>query len=138
MTTKKCTGGCLCGSVSYELSGDPVKFYHCYCRRCRKATGTGHASLVIFENCQLDWTRGEELVKRYKLPEAERFGTCFCTGCGGHLPRYTPEDNRAVVPAGSLDGDPGIAPQARIFSGSKVDWSCSGDEIPEYEEYPTG
>ena len=40
-------GSCLCGSVQYEMAGEAQRFYHCHCQRCRKATGTGHGSLIL-------------------------------------------------------------------------------------------
>ncbi|MDQ6957621.1 MAG: hypothetical protein Q9M24_00745 [Mariprofundaceae bacterium] len=43
-------GSCLCGSVQYEISGEIVRFYHCHCGRCRKATDThllGFACRVV-------------------------------------------------------------------------------------------
>jgi hypothetical protein len=30
------------------------------------------------------------------------------------------------IPAGSLDEEPDIGPQARIFTGSRTAWSCDG------------
>ena len=41
-----------------------------------------------------------------------------------------------MIPAGTLDNEPNIAPQARIFQDSKSDWSCDGDEIPCFATYP--
>ena len=32
-------GSCLCRSVRYEVSTPFTRFGHCYCSRCRKATG---------------------------------------------------------------------------------------------------
>ena len=129
-------GGCLCGGVQYEISGEPVRFYHCHCSRCRKATGTGHASNIMIKLGDAAWLQGEELISEYKVPEAQRFGTCFCTRCGGQLPRIRKEMGMAVVPAGSLDSDPGIKPEARIFWDSRTEWSCQGDGIPTFAEYP--
>ncbi|MEJ2380636.1 MAG: GFA family protein [Gammaproteobacteria bacterium] len=103
MTQAKLTGSCLCGSVQYEITGEPKRFYHCHCSRCRKASGTGHASNLIVELGAVRWTAGEELIGGYKVPEAER------------LP---------------------LAPQARIFWDSRVSWSCSGDDLPVFAEYP--
>ena len=60
MTDTKLTGSCLCGSVKYELEGKAERFYHCHCSRCRKATGTGHASnLLVTPLASLTWTEGE-------------------------------------------------------------------------------
>ena len=123
MPEQEFRGGCLCGAVEYLIRGEPKRFYHCHCRRCRKATGTGHASNVLVALGEATWTKGEALIRRYKVPEAERFATWFCSECGGQLPRIQPERGVAVIPAGSLDGDPGIAPQARIFWDSRAEWS---------------
>lgn len=84
----------------------------------------------------MSWLRGEDQLGRYRVPDAERFATCFCKTCGSPLPRFTPETGRAVIPAGSLDDVPDIKPQARIFQDSRVEWSCRGDDMPGFAEYP--
>jgi len=40
-----------------------------------------------------------------------------------------------VIPAGSLDEEPPMKPQARIFWGSRTGWTC-GDDVPTFEAYP--
>lgn len=137
MTQPTFRGSCLCGSVRYEISGDPMKFYHCHCKRCRKATGTGHASNLLIKPGSIKWIKGEELIKSYKVPEAKRFTNCFCSVCGGRVPRYVKEADFIVIPAGSLDSEPVFQPQARIFWDSRANWSCSGDDLPVHSEYPT-
>jgi len=132
------SGGCLCGMVKYEVSGDANRFYHCHCHRCRKATGTGHATNLILQPGRVTWVEGEALLGRYKVPEAERFFTCFCSNCGSPLPRVVPELELVVVPAGSLDSAPPVAPQARIFWDSRADWSCAAGDLPVFAEYPPG
>jgi hypothetical protein len=136
MTHLTLTGNCLCGAVQYEISGAAQRFYHCHCQRCRRTTGTGHASnlLVTPESC-LTWVAGEELLKRYQVPEAERFYNCFCSQCGSPMPRVFPQLGGVIIPAGTLDGEPPIQPGARIFWDSRVPWSCA-DELPVYAEYP--
>ena len=130
-------GSCLCGAVKYEATGEPARFYHCHCSRCRKASGTGHASNLLIKPGAIKWIRGEELIKSYKVPEAKRFTNCFCSVCGGRVPRYVKETDFIVIPAGSLDSDPTIRPQARIFWDSRASWSCHGDDnLPVHAEYP--
>jgi len=129
-------GGCLCGGVKYEVTGDPARFYHCHCSRCRKATGTGHASNLFFRPATLSWLSGQNHVRAFRVPDAQRFINQFCEICGGRLPRQPEATDIVVLPAGSLDEEPPIKPQARIFNGSRASWSCSGDEIPIYEEMP--
>jgi len=136
MTQPTFCGSCLCGSVQYEISGDAQRFYHCHCARCRKSTGTGHATNLLVKPGTIKWTKGEELIKVYKVPEAKRFARHFCPACGGQVPRYVKETDFIVIPAGSLDSDPTIKPQGRIFWDSRADWSCTGDGLPTYSEYP--
>ena len=137
MTSSTLQGSCLCGSVQYEINGDPQKFYHCHCSRCRKSSGTGHASNLLLQPGSIKWIKGEELLKFYKVPEAKRFARQFCATCGSPLPRQVKDTDLVIIPAGSLDGEPKIRPQARIFWDSRASWSCSGDTIPVYSEYPT-
>ena len=115
MSSVNVNGSCLCGAVSYQVTGEAVRFYHCHCKRCRKATGTGHASnLLMAPQTSISWLKGEEMLARYKVPEAERFYNCFCTQCGGPMPRVVPELDAVLIPAGSLDSDSPIPPQGRI------------------------
>ena len=127
-------GSCLCGAVKYEVSGEPKRFYHCHCSRCRKATGTGHASNIFVQPGMLKWISGEEQVRAFKVPEAKRFTNNFCATCGSRLPRQANDTDIVMIPAGSLDDEVSIRPQARIFSGSRANWSCDGDGLPIYPE----
>ena len=135
MTQTTLRGSCLCGAVQYEISGDPTKFYHCHCTRCRKATGTGHATNLFIQPGTLKWIKGEGMTTFYKVPEAKRFARQFCTTCGSPLPRVVPDTDIVILPAGTLDSEPTIKPQARIFWDSRASWSCSGDDLPVYPEY---
>jgi hypothetical protein len=134
MSSSTLTGSCLCGAVRYTVTGEAQRFYHCHCSRCRKATGTGHAS-NLFVKGSLRWDSGEALVQRYKVPEAERFTNTFCGTCGGRVPRFIEPLGVVFVPAGSLDVEPPLKPQARIFQGSRTTWSCDDHHLPSFDEY---
>jgi len=128
-------GSCLCGAVKYEVTGEPKRFFHCHCSRCRKATGTGHASNLFVQPGILKWLKGEGQVRAFKVPEAKRFTNNFCGICGSRLPRQAKDTDTVMIPSGSLDDDAPIKPQARIFAGSRASWSCSDDGLPVYPEY---
>ncbi len=138
MSQDSVNGSCLCGSVKYEVSGESKRFYHCHCQRCRKATGTGHASnLLMSPQTGINWLQGEDQLQRFKVPDAERFYNCFCKNCGSPMPRLAPLLDMVIIPAGSLDSTPSISPEGRIFGDSRAEWSCS-DDLPVYAEYPDG
>lgn len=129
-------GSCLCGALHFTVTGVPARFLHCHCSRCRKSSGTGHASNLFVSDGSLDWTGDTALIKSFRLPDAERFSRTFCTQCGGPLPREVAAMNMVFVPAGTLDDEPDIKPQARIFQDSKTSWSCGGDGLPCFAQYP--
>jgi len=130
------SGGCLCGAVRYRITGETRTFLHCHCSRCRKATGTGHASNLIVKPASAEWLSGEDKLSTFKVPDAERFMTVFCSVCGSSLPRVAADMKVAVVPAGSLDQEPAETPAARIFWDSKTSWSCGNATLPTWPEYP--
>jgi len=129
------SGSCLCGAVRYTVSGEAQRFYHCHCSRCRKASGTGHASNLFLQG-SLTWISGAELVRTFKLPEAERFTNSFCEVCGSRMPRFIEKLGMVFIPAGSLEDEPDIRPQARIFLDSRAKWSCDESALPGFEQYP--
>ncbi len=129
-------GSCLCGAVSFEVRAPFLRFAHCHCRRCRKATGTGHATNLYSVPERFSWVRGEEHLARYDLPSAKSFATVVCRICGCPMPRRTRSGREIVVPAGALDTDPAELPRARIFFDSRTVWSCGDDEIPRFAELP--
>jgi hypothetical protein len=128
-------GSCLCGEVAYEVSA-PVRMYHCHCGRCRRARSAAHTTNMFSNLADFSFTRGEELVAQYKVPEALRFGVAFCTRCGGKVPRVSRERGVVVVPVGALDTDPGMRPQANIYVASKAPWYEITDGLPQYAEMP--
>ncbi|MFT5140452.1 MAG: hypothetical protein ACI9H8_002143 [Lysobacterales bacterium] len=136
MSNNTLTGSCLCGAVKYSVTGEEKRFYHCHCSRCRKVTGTGHASNLFVEG-QLTWLAGEELLSSYMPPGAQRFKNSFCKVCGSRMPRFDEASGTVFIPAGSLDDEPSMQPQASIFCGSRTGWSCTDNEIPGFEEYRT-
>ena len=126
-------GSCLCGDVAYEIRGQPLLMRNCHCSRCRRGRSSAHAANLFYPKDAFRWVRGETQVVIYALPEARYFGTAFCRRCGAGVPRVSAELNIVIVPAGSLDVDPGIRPEVHIFVESKAPWFDITDDIPQHE-----
>ncbi len=130
MTTK---GACLCGKVRYEISGDLYDVSHCHCSMCRRQHGAAFATYADFDPGDFKWTSGEELVKVYATETGE--GWCFCSVCGSTL-AGSAKGRITSITLGSVDGDPGIAPESHIFVGSKASWHEINDDLPRFDEWP--
>ena len=100
-------GSCLCKSVRYEVRPPFIRFAHCYCSRCRKATGGRRATNIAVVPDQFRWVSGEELISRYDLPEARSFARQICKRCNCPVPHKSRGGEQVIVPAGTLDDDPG-------------------------------
>ena len=53
------TGGCVCGTIRYRLTGQPARTTICHCTFCQRRTGTAFAEIVTFEESQVE-LEGEE------------------------------------------------------------------------------
>jgi hypothetical protein len=60
----------------------------------------------------------------------------FCRVCGSITPLVMDGFDSVLCPAGNLEGELGMKPQAHIFTGSKASWYDITDSLPQYEEYP--
>ena len=116
---------------------EPFKVVHnCHCSRCRRARAAAFTTNGFTSSDGVRFTRGEEHVKVYKLPEARYFTQAFCDTCGSGLPRIDSERKLAAIPLGALDDDPGQGPVDHIFVDSKADWYRIGDELPQFSQGP--
>lgn len=136
MSNNSSNGSCLCGEVRYEITGNLGIFQYCYCSRCQKFTGSVHASNLLVAAEHFRWISGESLVSYYAPKETKHFATAFCKQCGSSLPWLGKSGKAVVIPAGTLDTNPSIAPFQNIFCGSKAGWYKAPSELPEYDELP--
>ena len=123
-------GSCLCGGVAYEINGKVSPIAQCHCSKCRKYTGSAHLAVVVTAIGNLRWVQGEDLIASYKAPTG--YYAAFCSNCGSPVPK--PRANKVyLVPAGTLDDDPGVRPAYHVHVASKASWEDISDELPQHE-----
>lgn len=134
--TKHYTGSCLCQSVSYQITTPFITFQYCHCSRCRKVTGSAHASNIIMNPEQFQWLKGEELVGRFEPAEAKNFASCFCKQCGSTLPWMAQSGKAIIIPAGTLDNGPDCLPERNLFWDSRAPWYTFNQQLDAYPTLP--
>jgi len=128
-------GSCLCGEVRFEVEGDFERFFLCHCGRCRKDTGSAHGANLFSSSAKVHWLKGEDKVKTFRVPST-RHEKSFCSDCGSALPRVQMNGALLVVPAGSLDTDIEVRPDAHNFVASRASWDQHLEDVPRSDVLP--
>ncbi len=126
-------GSCLCGQVKFKVDGSFQSFYLCHCRFCQKDTGSAHGANLFSATARLHWMSGSGQVKTFNLP-ATRHTKSFCRDCGAALPSLQDSGELLVVPAGSLDTEMALKPDAHLFYSSRAAWDGGLETIPRFEK----
>lgn len=130
------SGGCLCGGVRFEIARAIGPLELCHCSRCRKTSGTAYVAGLGVDPRDFRLLQGRELIARYEAPILERpppYTSTFCSRCGSPVPNPDPAPGSTFfeIPAGSLDGDPGVRADRHIFVEHKAPWFEITDELPQ-------
>ena len=130
------TGGCLCGTVRFEIRGPIRHIVYCHCSQCRKAQGSAFATNGNVNADDFRFLSGEgELTGYQDTPGQTRY---FCKHCGSPIiSQSDAAPNRVRVRLGTIDNDIGERPEAHIFATSKANWEHICGDLPQYEAYIT-
>lgn len=92
-------GGCLCGRISYRISGEIRGVINCFCSQCRKTSG----HYVAAVRCALEQFEliGDDTLTWYDSSNSARRG--FCSKCGSSLFWKPNQGNTISVMAGTLE-----------------------------------
>lgn len=132
------TGGCLCGALRYEVTGEPLNSGHCYCADCRKASGSGFIPFIGVASRDVRFT-GPAVTYRSKARGGGAADRNFCPVCGGLVfGGVLGESTSFTIYAGSLD-DPSIfRPRIAIFARDRPAWAVIPSELTVFDAMPPG
>ena len=123
-------GSCLCGAVTFEITGRPTSLTYCHCSRCRKQSGA-FAAVAMVRREDFRLLTGAEQIRRY-TPEAPwRHVRAFCGVCGSPLGEPSDEHDVFPIAASALDDDPGVRPVLHLNVASKPAWYEITDSVKQ-------
>jgi hypothetical protein len=85
----------------------------------------------------LKFLSGENLISSYEAPILvipPKYRRDFCANCGSPVPWPAPEQGLYVVPAGTLDADPGALPREHVWVDCEVAWEKGIEHLPRLTE----
>ncbi len=130
------TGQCLCGAVTYKLTGQPLRMVQCHCKGCQRATGTGHISNAFFKDEQFE-LKGE--LKAYEsTADSGNVNTrYFCPQCGSRIYNEVSARKGIVgVAVGSADDNSWYEPAAVVYCSERPGWDMTSTEVPNFDQMP--
>ncbi|MES0879378.1 GFA family protein [Roseibium sp. SCP14] len=120
--TEKISGGCACGAVRYEATGEIEFSFNCHCRKCQRSTGTGHSSAFALPVSMLEIQGDIREFQAGSDAGVETFSG-FCPNCGSPMTSRTKRfPERIYIHAATLD-DPGVFhPTFSVFEECAQPW----------------
>ena len=75
------TGGCQCGQVRYELTGEPIRLIACHCTECQRQSGSAFGMSMLVRQDDLKISGVTKSFVRVVDSGNENI-TVFCPDCG--------------------------------------------------------
>lgn len=129
-------GGCACGAIRYEISGEPVFQNHCQCRDCQRKSGTGHGSYLTFPRAGVK-LEGKATHWDIVADSGNAKTRSFCATCGSPVYMlFSAMPDIFTVHAASLDDPTRFKPQVLTYSIGGYAWDSIDPALPTFERMP--
>ncbi len=122
-------GQCLCGSVQFEISQEPLGTGYCHCRICQRNSGAPVFAWTAFPIEAVRFTRNK--LKYYQLSLIAQQG--FCKRCGSPVVwrSMKPEPaNYVAIATTCLENPEDYAPTWHGGTESQLPWMQIHDDLP--------
>jgi hypothetical protein len=136
MDGTKRTGGCACGAVRYEVSGEPIFVNNCHCSLCQRQTGSTSVVNMFYEAESLTPLSGETTQHVLKTGSGRDNVVTRCAACGTAMWSMPARLGTllAIVRVGTLDDPGSVRPDAVIFAADRMPWVTLPEGIPQFAE----
>ncbi len=129
------TGGCMCGAVRYETTGDSFAVIHCHCRSCRKHTGAAVVTLAGFMADRVQFSGDARKIYQ----SSPGVGRAFCEKCGTPLTWEGISSTRGgpifEIHISTFDNPDVLVPSGHSFDSERIPWFDIADNLPRFEAF---
>lgn len=158
-------GGCFCGKLRYEYSGDPalnvsqhaslfpargLLVVHllttemqaiCHCLTCRKLSGSTYTTNICIPEDSYRITSGTPKTYDWTHESGMKMEFSFCGDCGVTVSKTGDNDafkGLIIVQAGTLDDEKGLeraAPATELYVKNRVSWIPELAGVGQMQEF---
>ena len=130
------SGSCLCGKVSYKTEADPKAIINCHCTDCQKATGSVHATLLLFPEDEVSLS-GSPSEFDHQADSGNTLTKIFCEKCGSQVAgRNTGRQGTITIRAGTVDQKSAVNPMMNIFCDSAIPSTPMNADLKSFPRMP--
>ena len=129
------SGGCLCGTIRFRMTADPLWVAYCHCESCRRHTGSVVATFAGFAESAVSFSEGTPAV----FESSPHVWRSFCGRCGSPISyRSTRFPGEVHFYIGVMDRPEQYLPQAHVHHGERVPWFDTKDDLARFERTANG
>ena len=120
----KLAGGCRCGALRYEVTGEPHFTIACHCKDCQKLSSSAFSLGFVVEEAQFEIVRGEahEWVKEGSSGKPSSSFTCPICAVWTHT-KPQAEAGFVIVRPTTLDDPSWFRPLVELYTRSALPWA---------------
>lgn len=132
MNSSDTQGSCLCGAVTYHITGPIGDITHCHCTTCRKAHASAFSSVASVADSDFKITAANPLGHYESSPGKTRY---FCRTCASQIYAKRAGSTHVILRLGTLDSDISALEKNHIWTSQQAQWYRLGDTLPAFKEF---
>lgn len=133
MPEDKVEGGCQCGAVRYNVTGEPLMAAICHCTMCRRAHAAPAVAWAMYQQEHVHFSQAQP--KLYASSAEAQRG--FCENCGTQImfsASFLP--GLIDIAVGSLDNPQLVTPTLHYWHSEHLAWAEFADGLPRFAALP--
>ena len=130
----KISGGCHCGSISYEAEVDPESVSVCHCTDCQTLSGSAFRTTVPAKKEAFRMTGTPRLYVK-TAESGNKRAQSFCGTCGTPIYSTDPVDSQVFfIRLGTVKQRAELPPKVQIWSRSSLGWTAALGAVKRVEK----
>jgi len=128
------TGRCHCGSIHYQVTGQPMHVALCHCSDCRRSSGAPMVCWAAFADADFTVTQGSPKT----INSSGAAMRSFCPECGTGLYYRNADVLPGIVDiqSATFDNPGAFPPLAHIQTAERLGWMEDQHSLPAFERFP--
>jgi len=125
-------GGCQCGAIRFEITGEAQTVYACHCSECQKQSASAFGISVNHAPKDFHVTQGQPKCWSRATNSGASMDCFFCGTCGSRL--WHGSGGVVSIKGGAMDETPLVS--CHIWTARKLPWVAIADDVEQWPEAP--